>query len=452
MPVDTISVRPSSEKTVHETVIETVRAKGTDPSFELKEAGDDLARINMSAASLLALQTNIAAAGWVSYITVDSTGVLTFTQGKVTLPILSADPSTPAAGFSTLWVSDGTGSGSAGDVMSIDSAGAVDNLTSAAGGSGDVVGPASATDNALVRCDGTTGKLIQDSNATLGDNGGLSLTATAASEVLGSFTAHASQTANLTEWKSSGGSKLLSVDADGQLVSTLDPNVGDYALTSTNKLGIEATNAIWLNSPYLIFVQSTSITSPSGFSFGTGNNSFVVSPNVGTFTFKNSTFLVAESKLRSTGNISGNASNDETAKLDLYNYTGTTTVSGTIAEVYTSRIGTQTITHASTATTITNAASLVIENAPAAGTNVTITSKWAILVKTGISKFVDVVLTGIRQMLDKGSHPTLATGELADYRKGSLYVIAYNDGGTTKYRYLDLTSTDAVWTYTTTAP
>ena len=39
-------------------------------------------------------------------------------------------------------------------------------------GSGDVVGPASATDNAIVRFDGTTGKLIQNSNATIADTSG----------------------------------------------------------------------------------------------------------------------------------------------------------------------------------------------------------------------------------------------------------------------------------------
>lgn len=39
---------------------------------------------------------------------------------------------------------------------------------------GDVVGAASATDNALVRFDGTTGKLIQNSAITLDDNGNLS--------------------------------------------------------------------------------------------------------------------------------------------------------------------------------------------------------------------------------------------------------------------------------------
>lgn len=41
----------------------------------------------------------------------------------------------------------------------------------ASGGTGDVVGPASSTDNAIARFDSTTGKLIQDSSAFLDDSG-----------------------------------------------------------------------------------------------------------------------------------------------------------------------------------------------------------------------------------------------------------------------------------------
>lgn len=44
-------------------------------------------------------------------------------------------------------------------------------IASTGGGTGDVVGPASATDNAITRYDGTTGKLIQNSTVTLTDNG-----------------------------------------------------------------------------------------------------------------------------------------------------------------------------------------------------------------------------------------------------------------------------------------
>lgn len=44
------------------------------------------------------------------------------------------------------------------------------------GGSGDVVGPSSSTDNALARFDSTTGKLIQNSDATLADDGTITAT------------------------------------------------------------------------------------------------------------------------------------------------------------------------------------------------------------------------------------------------------------------------------------
>jgi hypothetical protein len=45
-------------------------------------------------------------------------------------------------------------------------------LASSSGASGDVVGPASATDNAIVRFDGTTGKLVQNSVVTIADTTG----------------------------------------------------------------------------------------------------------------------------------------------------------------------------------------------------------------------------------------------------------------------------------------
>lgn len=46
-------------------------------------------------------------------------------------------------------------------------------------GAADVVGPASSTDNAIVRYDGITGKLLQDSLVTIGDLGALALPAAA---------------------------------------------------------------------------------------------------------------------------------------------------------------------------------------------------------------------------------------------------------------------------------
>lgn len=47
--------------------------------------------------------------------------------------------------------------------------------TVSGGGSGDVVGPASSTDNAITRFDSTTGKLLQNSLATIDDNGSVNI-------------------------------------------------------------------------------------------------------------------------------------------------------------------------------------------------------------------------------------------------------------------------------------
>lgn len=61
--------------------------------------------------------------------------------------------------------------------------------------SGTVIGPVSSTDNALVRWDGTTGALVQDSNATLSDVGALVVASTiAASNFSGTHSGTSSNT------------------------------------------------------------------------------------------------------------------------------------------------------------------------------------------------------------------------------------------------------------------
>ena len=64
--------------------------------------------------------------------------------------------------------------GASGTVLTSGGAAAAPAWQSVAG-TGDVVGPSSATDNALARFDGTTGKLIQNSVATLSDTGVLTI-------------------------------------------------------------------------------------------------------------------------------------------------------------------------------------------------------------------------------------------------------------------------------------
>jgi hypothetical protein len=63
--------------------------------------------------------------------------------------------------------------GSTSNLMFLDDTGTQYDITTSnsGGGSGDVVGPASATDNSIARFDSTTGKLIQNSGATIDDAG-----------------------------------------------------------------------------------------------------------------------------------------------------------------------------------------------------------------------------------------------------------------------------------------
>lgn len=89
-----------------------------------------------------------------------------------------------------------------------------DGTWAAPAGAGDVVGPASATDDAIVRYDGTTGKLIQNSGATLSDAGVIT-----ASGFVGPLTGNASTAtalaANPTDC--GAGTKATAIDANGNL-------------------------------------------------------------------------------------------------------------------------------------------------------------------------------------------------------------------------------------------
>jgi uncharacterized delta-60 repeat protein len=67
-----------------------------------------------------------------------------------------------------------TSDGVSGQVMTTDGFGALTFTTISAGGGGDMVGPAGATDNAVARFDTTTGKLVQDSGVLIDDSNNIS--------------------------------------------------------------------------------------------------------------------------------------------------------------------------------------------------------------------------------------------------------------------------------------
>lgn len=81
-----------------------------------------------------------------------------------------------------------------------------DNTWATVSGSGDVVGPASATDNAVVRFDATTGKLVQNSSVTIDDSGNIATSGTVDGVDVSSIVSNVTHTGEVT------GSTSLTVD------------------------------------------------------------------------------------------------------------------------------------------------------------------------------------------------------------------------------------------------
>lgn len=110
--------------------------------------------------------------------------------------------------------------GAAGQYLQTNGAGAVTWATVAGGGgSGDVTGPASSTDNAVVRYDLTTGKIIQNSVVIISDAGAVtgvtSLTASTAVQTPSLTTGAAATPGTITgQWTLAAGSTLNATYAD----------------------------------------------------------------------------------------------------------------------------------------------------------------------------------------------------------------------------------------------
>ena len=178
--------------------------------------------------------TGISVSNATGDVTIANTGVLSFsggttgltpaaiTTGDVTLAGLlgianggTNGSSTPTAGA----VPYGTGTayaftavGTAGQVLTSNGAGVPTWATNA---SGDVVGPASSTDNAIARFDTTTGKLIQNSVVTIDDTGAATgFTTLSASTSLTTPIVQASNSAGLS-LKNASGTTQMSVGAGG---------------------------------------------------------------------------------------------------------------------------------------------------------------------------------------------------------------------------------------------
>ncbi len=109
------------------------------------------------------------------------------------------------------------------------------------GGTGDVVGPASATDNAVARFDTTTGKLVQNSTVLISDAGQMTLPlvaspATPAADTLGLFA------------RKVGGRMLPAIIGPSALDTSLQPHFGRNKISYAQPIGNSTTlNAMGLS-------------------------------------------------------------------------------------------------------------------------------------------------------------------------------------------------------------
>lgn len=183
-----------------------------------------------------------------------------FLSGSLNLKERTA-PSAPSANTIALYAKDKSGVST---LYYKKDDGTEVEIGSGGGGSGDVVGPGSATDNALARFDTTTGKLIQNSGVTLSDlststytlavtapsaastsTAGYSLVSQASSAVAGTSTNGAAAGGN---WSAIAG--------DAARLNTGDANGGNIYLTPGAKIGSGANGQVILGRVGTVGVPS----------------------------------------------------------------------------------------------------------------------------------------------------------------------------------------------------
>jgi hypothetical protein len=232
-------------------------------------------------------------------------------------------------------------------------------------GSGDVVGPASATDNAIVRFDTTTGKLVQNSAVTISDTGDVIATGALRSNT-SLILQDPNTPANLVTISASA-----STTASFSLTLPVDDGLSGQALI-TDGSGLLS----WSTSTGVPGGIDTQIQYNNAGSFG-GSSAMTISGLLFTLTGKQ---RFAPIVLAGTPGLLG--SHIESGTQTFNDTSGGPT---TAAAVFTS-FATPILT-ASASKTTAQAATIYIAGAPTAGTNETITESYSIWVNSGDSKF-----------------------------------------------------------------
>jgi hypothetical protein len=150
-------------------------------------------------------------------------------------------PATLAASYTlTMPTDDGT----SGQALVTDGSGVLSWSTAA---SGDVYGPASATDNAVARFDLTTGKIIQNSAVTIGDDGATIIDVNSASAGL-RITQIGAGNALLVEDAANPDSTPFLIDASGFVVSGSTASLTDGSIQTFKLDGIGANDFVRKNT------------------------------------------------------------------------------------------------------------------------------------------------------------------------------------------------------------
>lgn len=141
-------------------------------------------------------------------------------------------PVVDGTGYRKVTLSGGVSNGtfSAADVFSVFFTRAGDKGIDGAG-AGDVIGPASATDDAIVRYDGTTGKLVKDSVVTVANTTGLIAGSRFANAGLKLEDTDASHLLTITPGSNLSANRVLTVTT-GDAARTLDISAGSVTIST----------------------------------------------------------------------------------------------------------------------------------------------------------------------------------------------------------------------------
>jgi hypothetical protein len=275
-------------------------------------------------------------------------------------------------------------------------------ITSADSKVGDVVGPASATDNAIARYDTTTGKLIQNSLVIVDDTGSVT-----------GVNALTAQSLTVNNNATLGSSNTDSLDVRARISSDLDPETNNAKDIGTN--GRNWRDAFFGRTVHTVNLELTGTTSFDGSqgtsgqvltSAGTGNTPTWTTPTTGTVTSVAATAGTGISITGSPITTSGTLNITNTAPDQVVSLTGagTTSISGTYPNftitsndstvgTVTSVSGTGTVSGISLSGTVTSSGNLTLggtlnlSSPPAIGGTTPAAGNFTTLGATGVATF-----------------------------------------------------------------